>query len=117
MPISAQALHHMKSPIGCGRIASANKVGRCGHESSGPFLILFLKLSNSVIEDCSYQTYMCPWAIASGSVLVSLIKGRTLKDAAEVSEATIESELGGVPRNKRYCLGLSLEALRDALKD
>jgi NifU-like protein involved in Fe-S cluster formation len=111
------SLHrHMKRPHGLGALESATQVGRFGAENQGPFMCVFLQISDDRITTARFQTYSCPWAIACGSALTTVIEGKTLQEAAELDEADVENEVGGVSRDKKYCVKLALFALKDALK-
>ena len=87
-------------------------------DSCGDLYTYYLKVTkDGVIEDCSYFTTGCGFGTATCSILVDLVKGKTLDQALLVSEADIEAELDGYPEKKKDYPQRSLEALRAAIED
>lgn len=115
--LSASALRHMKQPLGIGFPARPSRTGVCGDPNQGPFMQLFLAESKGRIVTALFQTYSCPWAIACGSALTTLLEGMTLGEAALVQVSDIEAALGGVPREKNYAVNLAFASLKQALND
>jgi len=104
----------MKRPAGSRDLADPDCLGRCG-DSQGPFYVIAIKLRDGLICDASFRTFLCPWAVAVGSALMVQLSGKTPKEASTIEEAVIEVELGGIPRDRRYCISMALQALRSAL--
>ncbi len=115
MTISSRAFKHMKSPNNVGALAHPTVIGLGGFVGNGPFLRLYLRIEDDKISDASFETYSCPWAVASGSALTFLIKGRNVSDARALTENSLQTELDEVPRNKAFCPRMAIEALKNAL--
>ena len=113
---SDRSIAHIEVPHRNCAISEADLVGRSGRSGQGPFIELHLRLAGDRIASASFRTYGCPAAIASGSAIAALAESRTLAEASALTEADLNAELGGLPRNKRHCLGLAMGALRDALR-
>jgi NifU-like protein len=113
--ISKQAYAHMQSPHGVEPVVPPDLVGRSGHEGQGPFYEITLKLTDGTITGASFRTVGCPWSNGIGSALTKLAEGKTPPDAFRITEADVEKELGGVPRDKIHYLPLAIQALRNAL--
>lgn len=113
--ISKRAYRFMKSPYRMEVMAAADRVGFCGSEDGGPFFRLYVKLNGDQIGAVSFQTYMCPWAMAVGSVLCELLERKALNEAEEITGMQLEQELEGVPRNRREVLALAEGALKAAI--
>jgi hypothetical protein len=78
----------------------------------------FLKVGpGAVIEDISYFTTGCGFGTATCSLVVDLAKGKTIDEAAALTEAAIEAELDGYPEKKKDYPQRALEALRVAIED
>jgi nitrogen fixation NifU-like protein len=83
---------------------------------------MYLKIDKNsngdeVIEDIKFQTFGCGAAVASSSMTTELVKGKTLKEAEELTSKEVAEELGGLPPIKMHCSNLGAQALHAAIKD
>lgn len=87
-------------------------------DSCGDMYNFFLKVGpGAVIEDISYFTTGCGFGTATCSLVVELAKGKTIEQAATISAAEVEAQLGGYPEKKKDYPERALEALHVALDD
>ncbi len=113
---SAIVQDHFHQPRRVGPLAGATHTGTAGVVGEGPYLVLWLKVDeDNKIVDAAYQTFGCPAAIASGSVLAELVEGKSPAEALLVSEENIVESLGGLPEGKDHCPRLAVQALKNAL--
>lgn len=113
-----RVLEHFTNPRNVGEIKDADGVGTIGNPACGDILRIYIKVKDDIIEDVKFKTFGCAAAIASGSVLTEMVKGRTIKEALAVSRDDIIKELGGgLPSQKRHCSVLAQNALKKAVLD
>jgi nitrogen fixation NifU-like protein len=69
------------------------------------------------IEDIKFQTLGCGAAIATSSMVTEMVKGKSLDEAEEITNAKVAEELGGLPPIKMHCSNLAASALKEAIKN
>ena len=110
-------MDHFQSPRNAGRLKAADLVGGTGRLDRPPYMILHLNVDGTRITDARFETFGCGPAIAAGSIMTELIIGRTFEQCLTITADQINEALGGLPPDKRYCAGLPVKALRDALRE
>lgn len=110
------AYRHMKHPVGFGTLEGATATGHAGSVNRvGPFFEVYLVVENDIIRRFGFETYRCPWSMATGSALFQLVVGKSLKDASSVDLEQMGDMLGEVPPGKVECLTRGLAALKNAI--
>lgn len=64
-----------------------------------------------------FVVHNCGAAIATSSMVTEMVKGKTIRDALEISNRAVAEALGGLPPVKMHCSVLAEDALRAAIKD
>lgn len=116
---SKEVLKHMKKPQNIGEIENADGVATVGNPVCGDLMKFYIKVGKSkneeYIKDIKFQTLGCGAAIASSSILTTLAKGKTLKEAKKINKKTLIKALGGLPIIKIHCSVLADEGLKKAI--
>ena len=92
--------------------------GMVGAPSCGDVMKLDLKLDpmSDEILDVKFKTYGCGSAIASSTMFVEMLKGKTIEQAKEIKDKDIAEALQ-LPPIKLHCSVLAEEGIRKAIED
>ena len=110
-------LDHFQNPRNLAEMKAPDAVGMGASQVCGDVMMLFLSIDGDHVKDATFKTMGCGAAIASGSVLTEILKGKTLGDAESISKESLVTALGGLPAIKMHCPELAMEALRAAFAD
>lgn len=100
-----------------GKLTDATHSSVAENPVCGDITHFYLKVTGGTIQDCRFQTFGCPGAIAAAAAVTLLIKGKTLEEARGLSRQDLLDYLGGLPSHKWHGADLAIEALRQALAD
>ena len=120
MSYSDKVLDHMENPRNVGSMDKEDEnvgTGLVGAPACGDVLKLQLKINdNGMIEDAKFKTFGCGSAIASSSLVTTLVKGIHVDEALSISNAEIAKELS-LPPVKIHCSVLAEDAIKAAIQD
>ena len=90
--------------------------GMVGAPSCGDVMKLDLKLDiDERIEDVKFKTYGCGSAIASSSLFVDMLIGKTIEEAKEIKDKDI-AEVLELPPIKLHCSVLAEDCIKKAIE-
>jgi len=118
MQYSNKVMDHLMNPRNVGELENANAVGMVGNAKCGDIMQMFMVIDdNEVIQEVTFKTFGCGAAIATSSMATELVKGKTIKEALELTNTAVMEALDGLPPVKVHCSVLAEEAIRAALAD
>ena len=113
---NAVVLDHFTNPRNVGRAEGANAEATVENPGCGDLVRLSLRVEDGVVKQARMKTFGCAAAIASASVLTTIIEGRTVKEALALRDSDVVEALGGLPEGKVSCSVLAQEVLGRALR-
>ena len=91
--------------------------GMTGAPACGDVMKLQLKLNiDGLIEDVKFKTYGCGSAIASSTMFVEMLKGKTIEEAKQVKDKDIAKALE-LPPIKLHCSVLAEDSIKKAIEN
>lgn len=117
MLYSDKVLDHFNNPRNIGEIPDADAVGEVGNLKCGDIMKIYLKIQDNIITDVKFKTYGCGAAIATSSIATEMVKGKSLEEAANITNKVVVEALDGLPPAKVHCSVLVEEAIKAALAD
>ena len=120
MAYSDKVLDHYENPRNVGSLdAKAVNVGTgmVGAPACGDVMKLDLKLDdNDRILDVKFKTYGCGSAIASSTMFVEMLKGKTINEAKQIKDKDIATALE-LPPIKLHCSVLAESGIKSAIEN
>src|SRR5271157_1468866 len=112
---SAQVLDHFEHPRNPGDIVDANVTVQVENPACGDILKLSLKIEDGRIAEIRFLAKGCVPAMACGSALTELVKGRTVAAASQLRREEVVLAVGGLPEASAHASHLAMDALAAAL--
>jgi len=112
---SAAVLDHFKNPRNAGELPGASATVEVSNPVCGDIMQLAVRLSEDRITEARFKTRGCVTAIACGSLLTELIRGKTLAEARCITYTEISDALGGLPPATVHGSQLAFDALEAVL--
>ena len=110
-------MDHFLNPKNVGEIDNPDGTGIYGSPVCGDMMQIQIKVEGETITDAKFKTFGCGSAIASSSMATSMIIGKTIEEALEITNKQIIDELGGLPPVKVHCSVLADRAIKNAIYD
>ena len=120
MRYSKEVIKHFDDPQNVGSLDKNDEsvgTGVVGAPACGDVMQLQLKINeDGIIEDAKFKTFGCGSAIASSSLVTTLVKGKRIEEAQLIRNIDIAAELE-LPPQKIHCSVLAEDAIKAAIKN
>jgi nitrogen fixation NifU-like protein len=120
MAYSDKVIEHYENPQNIGSMDKEDSnvgTGLVGAPACGDVMKLQLRISDDgIIEDAKFRTSGCGSAIASSSLVTTMVKGMSVKEANQIKNSDIAKELS-LPPVKIHCSVLAEDAVKSAIKN
>ena len=111
-------MDHFTNPRNVGEIEDADGVGQIGNPVCGDVMRISIAVDDDDrIADVKFKTFGCGAAVATSSMVTEMVMGKSLEEAADISNKAVAEALGGLPPNKMHCSNLAADALHLAIQD
>ncbi|MGA2337745.1 MAG: iron-sulfur cluster assembly scaffold protein [Terriglobales bacterium] len=114
---SAELLDHFQNPRNAGEVADPDRSARLENPVCGDILELTLKLEGKRIADIRFRAKGCVSAMACGSAITELAKGKNVDQARQVSREELVQKVGGLPEASAHASQLAMDTLAALLRD
>lgn len=118
---SKKVLQHFYHPKNVGEIKNPDGVATVGNPVCGDVLRLFIKIdkkgNKEFIKEAKFLTLGCAAALATSSMITTMVKGKPLSEAEKITNQAIAEALGGLPISKMHCSLLAADALKKAIQN
>ena len=112
-----KVMDNFLNPKNVGEIENPDGTGVYGSPVCGDMMQIKIKVEDDIIKDAKFKTFGCGSAIASSSMATSMIIGKSIDEALELTNKQIVDELGGLPPVKIHCSVLADHAIKSAIYD
>ena len=128
MAYSDKVLDHYENPQNVGSLDKSDPsvgTGLVGAPACGDVMRLEIRVvmklqlkisEDGIIEDAKFKTFGCGSAIASSSLVTTLVKGKHIDQAMAIKNGMIAQELS-LPPVKIHCSVLAEDAIKAAIRD
>ena len=108
---SSQLLDHFEHPRNGGELADADARVRVENPACGDILELCAKVERNRIEAIRFLAKGCVPAMACGSLITEMARGKTVAEARSIRKEAIVESIGGLPDASGHAAQLAVDAL------
>ncbi len=112
---SSQVLDYFEHPRNAGTVAGANAAARVENPACGDVLELTVKVADGRIAEIRFRAKGCVAAMACGSAVTELVRGKTIAEAKKLSREEVVRAVGGLPAASTHASHLAVDALAAVL--
>ena len=114
-----QVMKEFQNLQNVGYIEDHNAYSKIGNAACGDIMemTMYINPETDIIERVAFRTFGCAAAQATSSRATTLVKGKTVQEALELSNKAVVESLGGLPVQKMHCSVLAEEAIKACVED
>ena len=114
-----QVMKEFQNLQNVGYIEDHNAYSKIGNAAWGDIMemTMYINPETDIIERVAFRTFGCAAAQATSSRATTLVKGKTVQEALELSNKAVVESLGGLPAQKMHCSVLAEEAIKACVED
>jgi nitrogen fixation NifU-like protein len=113
---SPELLDHFQNPRNAGEIEAPDSTAQLENPACGDIMELSLKLDGKRIVEIRFRAKGCVPAMACGSAITELVKGRNVDEARHVSREELVRKVGGLPHASAHASHLVMDTLSALLR-
>jgi NifU-like protein involved in Fe-S cluster formation len=113
---SPQVLDHFQDPRNPGEVARPDATAQLDNPACGDILKLTLRVTDGRIAEIRFLAKGCVPAIACGSALTELVRGRTVIQARRLTREELVQAVGGLPEASTHASHLAMDTLAATLR-
>ncbi|MGD0791004.1 MAG: iron-sulfur cluster assembly scaffold protein [Terriglobales bacterium] len=113
---SAELLDHFQNPRNAGAVEAPDAVAQLENPACGDILELTLKLEGKRLADIRFRAKGCVPAMACGSAITELVKGKNVEEARQLSREDLVRKVGGLPQASAHASHLAMDTLATLLR-
>jgi NifU-like protein involved in Fe-S cluster formation len=111
---SAKVIEEAAHPKNMSRMSEPDARGII-HGRCGDTMEIYLRLDGGWIKEATFTTDGHESAIACGSMLTTMVGGRSMEAAGKISPEELMAALGGLPEAKHHCAKLTVNTLQETI--
>ena len=108
---SPELLDHFQNPRNAGAIDAPDAAARLENPVCGDVLELTVRLEGNRIADIRFRAKGCVPAMACGSAITELARGKTVIAAREIRREDLLHHVGGLPEVSSHAAALAIDTL------
>ena len=112
---SKKVIKEYNNPKNAGRMPHPDAFGIV-NGSCGDTMEMYLKIQDEKVSEITFMTDGCGATIACGSMLTSMVKGKSIADTMGITKDDLINALDGLPKDNLHCAALAVGTLRKALR-
>ena len=112
---SPQLFDHFQNPRNAGELSEADATADVENPVCGDVIRISIKMNGDRIQEIRFKAKGCVPAIACGSALTELVRGKTAQEIRGLKRDDLAAAVGGLPQASTHAAQLALDALSHVL--